>query len=337
MLPSSLKSYENSSLNNVFPKGMTISVIGCGALGSAILSRLMDACENMRKKSNEAPFDRFFATVSCEESRSSLLSRFSEHQTRFRAYCGENDLWMDAADIVVLAFRPCMIDKILSQKGVRDALAGKLVISLLDETPRRRLENAISISESSAIGEKRSSLYSSITYVPNEKPPYLKCVTVGKAVEHGKAVTVIETPPIVGANETFEKMTRWIFNQCGKTIETVPENFGIGSVLSAASAVSLSVAVDGILDAAVSQGLERAQAREIVGQSLISLGTLLQNNIRPSDLREEACRPQGSTMAGLISLEEDRARWAFCKAIITDSERSKQIILTATSSIQDHR
>ncbi|POS87213.1 hypothetical protein EPUL_002256, partial [Erysiphe pulchra] len=314
------------------PKGLTLTVIGCGTIGTALLGRIMEACERARDHGNEPPFNRFFATVSSEESRYNLLNRFSDYQSHFRVYCGENDLWMDTADVVILAFKPSMVEHILCQRGVRDALAGKLVISVIVGTPQKRLIDAISKSIPSEVMEKRSSLYSEISYTPTDKPPYLKRAMMNIAAEYGQSITVVETSPLAETNIGFEKITQWVFEQCGKISFVSPETFDIGGVLSAASGALLSVALDGILDGAVSQGLARAQAKEIVSQTLISLATLLENGAHPAILREDFSIPQGTTIAGLMSLEEDRARWAFSKATIVSSERSKDIANTAWES-----
>ncbi|KAI0998547.1 hypothetical protein K3495_g9649 [Podosphaera aphanis] len=314
-----------NGLSNGIPTGLSLSIIGCGNMGSAILSRVMEACERARDKGCEPPFHRFFATVKSENSCYNLLSRFSAYQTRFRAYCGENDLWIDASDVIILAFKSDLIESVLSQKGVRDALAGKLVISVLVGAPQQRLIDAISKSESSAADEKRSSVYSNITYIPSDKPPYIKRAMMNIAAEYGQSITVIESTQSVDKNESYENITRWIFEQCGRTSFISPETFDIGGMLSGASGALLSVALDGLLDGAVAQGLKRSQAKEIVTQSLVSLATLLENGVHPAVLRENFSCPQGMTIAGLMSLEENHARWAFTKAAIATTERSKQL------------
>lgn len=285
----------------------------------------MEACECARVKGVDAPFDRFFATVSNDKSRLNLLNKFSSYQNRFRAYCGENDLWMDAADVIILAFKPCLVEEILSQKCVRDALAGKLVISVIVGVSHQRLSNAIFKPLSSIQNTKKALLSSDVSHAPPDKPAYLKRIMMNIDAEYGQCITVIESPPPSNHNTAFENLTKWIFEKCGKIFYMEEDDFEIGGVLSSASVALLSVAFDGMLDGAVSQGLKRAQAKEIVTQSLISLATLLQNDTHPAVLRENFSTPQGITIAGLMSLEEDRTRWAYCKAIIASSERSKKI------------
>jgi pyrroline-5-carboxylate reductase len=42
-------------------------------------------------------------------------------------------------------------------------------------------------------------------------------------------------------------------------------------------------------------------------------------------LREKFSSPKGTTIDGLLSLEEDRVRYAFSKATIATSKRSQEI------------
>ncbi len=92
-------------------------------------------------------------------------------------------------------------------------------------------------------------------------------------------------------------------------------------MLAGASAALLSIAFDGMLDGVVSQGLRRADAKKILTQSLFSMAKLLETE-HPAVLREKFSSPKGTTIAGLLSLEEDRARYAFSKAVIATSKRS---------------
>jgi pyrroline-5-carboxylate reductase len=92
----------------------------------------------------------------------------------------------------------------------------------------------------------------------------------------------------------------------------------------------ISVALDGILDGAVSQGLKRSLGRTMVTQSLMGLAKLLEAGDTPDVLREKFASPRGTTIDGLLSLEEDKVRSAFSKAVIKTAHKS-QSMATADS------
>lgn len=95
--------------------------------------------------------------------------------------------------------------------------------------------------------------------------------------------------------------------------------------MAGASGALLSIAFDGMLDGAVKEGLKRADAKKILTQALFSLATLLESGEHPAVLREKFSSPKGTTIDGLVSLEEDRARWAFGRAVVAATRRSKEI------------
>jgi pyrroline-5-carboxylate reductase len=213
---------------------------------------------------------------------------------------------MKEADIVLLAFKPYMIDPVLKQPGVWGALAGKLVISVLVGSPSAKLETAI---------------YNENPNSKPEQPIYIKRAMLNIAAEFRESMTVIET---TNMPQEYEEITNWIFLQLGKIAPVAPDLFDIGGVLAGASGALLSVAFDGMLDGAVKQGLKRADAKKILTQSLFSMAKLLETE-HPAVLREKFSSPKGTTIDGLLSLEEDRVRYAYSKAVIATTKRSLEI------------
>ncbi len=63
-----------------------------------------------------------------------------------------------------------------------------------------------------------------------------------------------------------------------------------------------------MLDGAISQGMKRADAMKILVGTLFSLAKLLEDG-HPAVLREKISSPKGTTIAGLLRLQEDRVRY----------------------------
>jgi len=286
--------------------GMTLSIIGCGTLGSAILTGVLEACGRIEANGDEPRISRFIATVNSEGSAEALRSRFAKYLDRLEVRRGDNVTAMKEADIILLGFKPYMVELVLKAEGVREALAGKLVISLLIGTPPKKLEAAIFHAEPRG---------------KDEKIFYIKRACLNVAAEFGESMTIIETTPMP---EEYEEVTDWILAQLGKTASVAPDLFDIGCVVGGAAGAFLTVAFDGMLDGAVSQGLKRADANKMLTQLLFSMAKLLENE-HPAVLREKFSSPKGTTIDGLLSLEEDRVRHAFSKAVIASSKRSQEI------------
>ncbi|PMD30070.1 pyrroline-5-carboxylate reductase [Hyaloscypha variabilis F] len=307
-----------TTTNGTSPQtGKTLSIIGCGTMGSAILSGVLESCSRDRKNRQKPKISRFIATVNSKGSAEVLKKRFKLYEDWLEVRQGENVAAMHEADIVLLAFKPYMVDLVLRQQGVQEALRGKLIISVLVGSPTAKLEAAIVNEDPDAIlsrlvnGKQKG----------DQEPFYIKRAMLNIAAEFRESMTVVE---ITDMPQEYEEITDWIFLQLGKIQPVAPELFDIGGVLAGASGALLSVAFDGMLDGAVKQGLKRADAKKILTQSLFSMAKLLENE-HPAVLREKFSSPKGTTIDGLLSLEEDRARYAYSKAVIASTKRSLEI------------
>lgn len=275
-------------------------------MGSAILSGVMESCARAKGNTEVPKISHFIATVNSEGSAEALKKRFAAYSDFLEVRKGGNVTAMQDASIVLLAFKPYMIDHVLRQPGVREALEGKLVISVLVGSPPAKLAKAI-FHES---GRRE-----------DEEAFYIKRAMLNIAAEFRESMTVIE---ITDMPQEHEEITNWIFLQLGKIAPVAPDLFDIGGVLAGAGGALLSVAFDGMLDGAVKQGLKRADAKKILTQSLFSMARLLETE-HPAILREKFSSPKGTTIDGLLSLEEDRARYAYSKAVIASTKRSLEI------------
>ncbi len=270
-------------------------------MGATILSRLLASCTKALEKGEEPRISHFIATVNSEASADKLSARFTSD--RVEVIWGDNVKAMKDGDLVLLAFKPYMIDLVLKKPGVREALAGKLVISVLVGSPTRKFEEAV---------PPRS----------GDEAYFLQRAMPNPSAEFGEAMTIVEVLPDMP--QEHQEMTTWIFSQCGKISLQPPELYDIGGVVSGVSVALLSVAFDGMLDGAVNQGLKRGDAKKILSQALFSMAKLLEEE-HPAVLREKFSSPKGTTIDGILSLEEDRVRFAFSKAVIAASKRSHEI------------
>jgi pyrroline-5-carboxylate reductase len=265
-------------------------------MGSAILEGVLSSCP---KDGAESKISRIVACVQSEGSRERLRARFQADSALVTVVRQQNVSAMREADIILLACKPYMVDTVLGEEGVLEALEGKLVISVVVGTPPAKLRAAIGIEEGYC---------------------FIVRAMLNIAAQFGESMTVIEATDLPGH---MSEITNWIFLKLGKTAPVASELFDVGGVLAGASGVFLSVAVDGILDAAVSQGIKRPEARKIMAQSLIGLGKMLEEGCTPDDLRERTSSPRGTTIEGLMALEEHGVRHAYTQAIVRAVTKSK--------------
>jgi pyrroline-5-carboxylate reductase len=290
-----------------------LMLVGVGTMGTAILDGVLDSCAETRAGGTQPRFTRFIACVNSDGSvsrlKTHLRQRFenkpqSEIKFVVQVLAQENVTGMKQADVVILACKPYLVNTVLGEEGVSHALRDKLVISVIVGTPTEKLVAAIDGKE----GHEWPGKYHIIR------------VMLNIAAEFRESMSVIEITDLPG---DYMEITNWLFSQLGKTTPVAPDLYDVGGVLAGTTGVFLSVALDGILDGAVSQGIKRAEGRKIVTQTLLSLARLLENGDTPDALREKFSSPRGTTIEGLMSLEEDGVRSAYTKAVIKATKRSQ--------------
>lgn len=209
------------------------------------------------------------------------------------------------ADIVLLGHKPYSLNVVLGQRRMANALEGKLVISIL-------------------AGIKEAQIHEVLASARAEKPPYVIRVIPNIAAQIKQSTSVISEPdPNIPA--VMVNVTKWMFEKVGK-VSIVPESmFGLATVLTAACIALATVAIEGILDAAVVEGMPRPQAQELVSQCLLGTSMLLSESMHPAVLRETILSPRGCTIQAFTQLERSNVRSAFTDAVLKGTEYEKSM------------
>ncbi|EXM12730.1 pyrroline-5-carboxylate reductase [Fusarium oxysporum f. sp. vasinfectum 25433] len=118
-------------------------------------------------------------------------------------------------------------------------------------------------------------------------------------------------------------LTAWVFSQVGEAQQIPETNFDISAVLVGCAGSLLLLAVDGLLDAAVAEGVKRPEATKMVVSSAIGMLGLVPAGNHPSVLRENIASPGGCSIRALLELEKLGVRSAYTTAILTAAEKSK--------------
>lgn len=276
-------------------------------MGGAILRGVLDAAfsQDENEKNETRPVSNFVACTKTASSAARLKESIPAKQQRHVKVMHSQEVpvqvMMDAK-VIVLGFKPYMAEGVLSAEGVKAALAGKIVISLLAGQTTRNLARII---ES---GDQRLA-----------EPPAIVKVNPNMAAQFRQSMTIIETPePPVPASVT--EIVDWIFTQVG-WIKYLPESqMNLGSIVAGAGLAIMSIPIDGILDGCVAEGLRRSDALELTLRSIRGLSAALEAGISPSALRESISSPRGSTIQSLLTLERAASRADYAEAIISGTQ-----------------
>jgi pyrroline-5-carboxylate reductase len=220
------------------------------------------------------------------------------------------------ADVVLLAVKPIKREDVFSIPGFKEAIRRKIVISIMAgittaEVARLIYGNDDDDDDEHSNSNERVNLQA-IRAMPNMAARIRSAVTL-----------YTSTPATTPSTLSF---THWLFTQVG-TAQSIPEkSFDICAVLVGCAGSLLLLAIDGLLDAAVAEGVRRPEVQDLVVNSAIGMMRLVSEaGDHPGVLREKIASPGGCSIRALLELERLGVRSAFTGAILKAAERSREM------------
>lgn len=257
-----------------------------GFIGTAILQGLL-------KKTSEAsknPVLKYTAWVQSESSLKRLQHELGEARERVNCVAGGDvvDI-VKPADAVIFGFPPGQLESVSRVTGLRDALQGKLIISLL-------------------AGVSTDQLMAAFRQGPTDPGQDLHILRVIPSIgaKINDSVTMIAETACAGSEQ--QNVMAWIFEQVGQ-VQWFPEPLmNEATAAGAACNALMMVAVDAIVDASVAEGLSRSAALKLAISSLRSAsGLMLHGGMTPESLKEAMSSPRGITINSVLELERGHA------------------------------
>ncbi|KAB8297653.1 hypothetical protein EYC80_001461 [Monilinia laxa] len=278
---------------------LVVALVGCGNMGSAILTGIL-AANSVEDARDNTPISHIIACTKTKASASKVYqtSKNCKAGDRLAVFYDDNLKAFQLADIVILACKPYMAEEVLGAPGVADALANKLVISVLAGSTTEQLK------EFAFKGNSDTKGCSFIRSMPN----------LGAQIKESQ--TVVSTAGLETISPKYEEAMKWIFQSIGQ-YTYVPDNvFQVAGVLAGCTPAWFLTAFDGILDGAVSEGMKRDTATEILAGSMLAAAKMIQNGEHPAVLREKISSPKGTTIQGLKTIEKGGVRSTYTDATI---------------------
>ncbi|MEE3467537.1 MAG: pyrroline-5-carboxylate reductase [Eubacterium sp.] len=167
-------------------------------------------------------------------------------------------------------------------------------------------------------------------------------MTIDAIMGHfGKAVhlvrTMPNTPALVGAGATGMCFTDLVSEEEKKKAVEIFESFGIVSVVpesmidtiigvSGSSPAYVFMFIEAMADAAVADGMARADAYRMAAQSVYgSAKMLLETGKHPGELKDMVCSPAGTTIEAVRVLEEKGFRSAVIEGQMACVRKAKEM------------
>ncbi len=287
-----------------------------GTLGIAILSGILNAISSPSAHDSPSPSgtvtpagnqeqqeiptgvpSRFIACVTRDASAKRVKSALSSHLSSISILRNQNLKGVQKADVVILGCKPKNLkDGILREEGMRDALKGKLLISILAGTSVESVEENI---------------YGSVLSDANDPIAEGRCRVVrvmpntASLISSSMTVIADSAPPL---SPTQSALVTWILSRIGRVVHLPPYMMDAATALCGSGPAFFALMLEAMADGAVAMGLPRAEAQTMAAQTMKGTAEMVLNGQHPALLREQVCTPGGCTAGGLQVLEDGKVR-----------------------------
>ena len=263
-----------------------IAIIGVGKMGNTLIDSLL--------RNRVVDSKQIYGTTYRVDNANQVKEKYSINAGI------DNIHAVSKSDIIILAVKPQMIPKILSQ--ITPFLnKNKLVISIAAAISTVFIEEQI-----------------------NKDIPVIRAMpNIASLVNEG--MTVICSGKYV-ENKHIE-LTLKIFSSIGK-VELInrEELMDVVTALSGSGPAYSYMMIESLTDGGVRMGLPRELARKLAAQAVLGGAKMvLKTGLHPALLKDEVTTPAGVTIDGLMELEDGGFRVALIKAIDRATQKSKQI------------
>jgi pyrroline-5-carboxylate reductase len=266
-------------------KQRRIGLLGAGNMAAAIVDGLLS--------SKTVERDGIRASDPTRERREALAS---QHGIVTHEHNAELVAW---ADLVVLAVKPQIVERVLADVGT-SFQPNTLLVSVVAGVPTAAIEARVSAS-----------------------------VRVVRAMPNTPAlVRAGATALAAGARATPEdlELSRALFDAVGRTVTLDEHLLDAVTGLSGSGPAYVMLMIDALADAGVNVGLSRETARLLATQTLYGSAKLvLETGRHPAELKDMVASPGGTTIRGVAALEAGGLRAALIDAVKQATERSAEL------------
>lgn len=272
-------------------------------MGLAVLGGVFASIQEAKDKGEQldCPFSRFITCVRSEASASRITDAFAKYPgVPFEIKRNKNVEAVKEADVVLLACKPFVIEDVLGEKDMAEALKDKFLISILAGVTEERVASVLYDNHPERHFEE------------SERCRVVRAVTNTPALVR-EAVTVIGEPKFdLGA---WKNAIDWIFSQIGSVVTLPPRAMDAATALAGSGPAFAALALEGLADGGVAMGIPRAEAQLMATQVLRGTASLVHDGQHPAILREKVSTPGGCTIGGSLVLEEAGTRGQMARAV----------------------
>jgi len=272
-------------LSNVL-KGRTLSIIGSGAMGTALMRGLIE--------SGAVAPEQLLAVDVVPELLEAARDNLGVLTTKSYVEA------MREGAVVVLAVKPQVMEVVLRAIAEHVNLEQHLIISIAAGVPLATLQGLMPPGTPV------------IRVMPNTPAQVLAGAT---AVALG-----------ADANESHGEIARAIFGASGLVVDVDEKLIDAVTALSGSGPAYVCLFIEALADAGVNCGLDRKTALQLAAQTVMgSAKMILETGDSPSNLKDRVASPGGTTIAAIQVLERSAFRGSVMEAVFAAFQRAKEL------------
>ena len=268
-------------------KDKKIAILGAGTMGRAITSGLLGSGKVKDSQLRAADLHKASAKSFTEATGVVCLVDNVEAAR-----------W---ADVVLLCVKPKDMAGVLGELRDKGALDHKpVLISIAAGTSTTFIESA------------SGGACAVVRVMPNTACAIGKSMTVACKGVHAK--------------NTHVELAREIFTPMGRFLELEEKHMNAVTGLSGSGPAFMYVIIEALADGGVAQGLPRNVAIELAAQMTLGAAEMvLATGRHPASLKDDVTTPAGTTIAGLLTMEDGRIRSILARAVETAAKKAAEL------------
>lgn len=264
-------------------EGYTLTILGAGVMGSAVLSAILE--------SKPSPFPgKIYCCTGSEGSAKRLQSTYGDAVTT--TFGPDNLGPVEEADVIILGCKPFMCQTIID--GVKSALSSdKIIISLLAGWTIDQLKQVVGTS-------------------------YIARVMTNTPAKYGCGTAIVSFSSEL-QNDTY-KATREtimkIVDTVGMAMELPEKNMDAATSLVGSGPAFVLLMMQALAEGGVRMGIPYEVSKKCAAKVMEGTAKMvLESGQHPEALKSMVCTPGGTTIGGLMVLEDKGVRGSISRAV----------------------
>jgi pyrroline-5-carboxylate reductase len=275
---------------------MGIAIMG-GVMASLADAKVQSAITSSSDTKSPPNLRNFIACDAWAPAEEKVRSALGHYNFPLQTLTNDNLTGVKQADIVLLSCKPHVFKDILGEEGMREALKGKVLVSILAGVSQEQIETFL---YPGGVPEGGCRV---VRVMPN----------TASFVRQSMSVIQTTTPPL---SPDQQSLVEYIFNSIGRTTTLPPSLMDVSTALCGSGPAFFALILEAAADGAVAMGMPRAEAQLMAAQTMRgTTGLVLEGGEHPAVLRDKVSTPGGTTIGGLLVLEEGGVRSAVSRAI----------------------